>query len=72
MPGKSLNKTVTDKDKKQQMMDDLLDIQAKCKRAIEQYESGNESRNYLHQALASISIKTGELMTKEQAETLLV
>ncbi len=69
---KSLNKTITDKEKKQQIMDDLLDVQSKCKRAIEQYESGNKSRNYLHQALSSISMKTGKLMTQEQAETLLI
>ena len=68
---KALNKTALDKEKKQQAMDDFLNVQAKCKLAIEQYESGVKSRNYLHQALASISMKAGELMTQKQAKTLL-
>ncbi len=68
---KILNKTALDKVKKQQAMDDFLGVQVKCKQAIEQYESGAKSRNYLHQALASISMKTGELMTQKQAKILL-
>ncbi|WP_133309675.1 transposase [Parashewanella spongiae] len=68
---KRLHKDVFDTEKKQQAMVDFLGVQAKCEQAIEQYESGTKSRNHLHQALTSISMKTGSLMTKKQAEALL-
>lgn len=48
---------------------ELASCQEKCHKRIDQYDNAAKAMRYIHRSFACVDMKTGALMTKEQAQT---